>query len=77
MNVSVAPGPLAAVGYLPLGRSVGEGAESLVGGLPSTLSDLGAGPCLPITFLPYRPGACRAGLRLKVSPSRLTLTSPL
>lgn len=51
MNVSVTPGPLAAVGYLPVGRSVGEGAESLVGGPSFNPFRLG-GWALPPHYLP-------------------------
>lgn len=43
MNVSVTPGPLAAVGYLFLG-SVGEGAESLEGAFLQPFLTRGLGP---------------------------------
>ena len=48
MNVSVTPGPLAAVGYLLLG-SVGEGAESLEGACLQPFLTRGLGP---VSLLP-------------------------
>lgn len=48
MNVSMTLGPLAAVGYLPLGRSVGEGAESLEGAFPQPFPTWGLGPASPL-----------------------------
>lgn len=52
MNVSVALGPCAAVGYLPLRRGIGEGAESFEGGLPLASPMWGLGPAPPLPCSP-------------------------
>lgn len=75
MNVSVARAPLLLWAPCPC-AGVWVTGQSPSRGPPLSHSDLGAGPCLPITLRPRGPGACRAGLRLKVSPSCLTPHCP-
>lgn len=60
MNVCMAPGPLAAA------AAACPGAGVLLRRRSPSGSNLGAGPCLPVTLFPRRPGACWAGLRLSL-----------